>query len=340
MRRAQLARLHYGTWRRWSDRATKLGAQLAHENSYLFVGSSGPPHMAHYAARGISRAAGIPFVMDLRDPWHGPSGEPWELTGPTWRDLTSRYERRCVESAALVVTSTAAIEADLRARYADLAPRWITVMNGADPDVRSTAPLAPCFVLLHAGQLYNGRDPRSLLKALRVAVDRLGVTPEAISLRFLGAQQYEGLPLSQLAQEANVTEFVQIDGLVPRADALRAQEESAMLVLLRQNQAECIPGKVFEYVQMSSWLLAMAEEGSASNLLLRSTAADVVDPDDVEEIASVIVRRFLEFQAGIRPGPVNADGRFDRERQAANLFEAIEQLRPASRTAVEPSATL
>lgn len=326
LRRSQLAWLYYDEWRRWCDRATGFGVQLARENTYRLIVTCGPPHMAHEAGRRIAAATGLPMVMDLRDPWYGPSAEPWDVASPTWRRLTARYERACVEAAVLVVANTAAMEADLRERYPALGDRFITVMNGADPDVASTRPLSPCFTILHAGDLYNGRDPRSLLQGFRAAISELEATPDQIALRFLGAEHYEGHPLAQLAADAGVAQFVRAEAKVPRAAALRAQEESAMLVVLPQNQMECIPGKVFEYVQMSSWVLAIAVPGSATDLLLRDGTADVVEPGDIRGITRIISRRFREFTSGVRPVRVNADGRFDRAREAGRLFSALERV--------------
>jgi hypothetical protein len=325
LRRSQLAWLYYDEWRRWCHRATSIGSKLARSSSYAAVVSCGPPHMAHEAGRRLAATTELPFVMDLRDPWSGPSAEPWDFVSPTWRRLTERYERACVERAALVVANTPALESDLRARYPGLSGRFMTVMNGADPEVGSSHALADRFTIIHAGGLYNGRDPRSLLRGLRRAVELLGVTPERVQLRFLGAERYEGTPLSELAGEAGVASFVLAEDKVPRAAALRALEESAMLVILPQNQVECIPGKVFEYVQMSSWLLAITPSGTATDELLRDTTADVADPEDIEGIAAIIAQRYREFSLGVRPARVNADGRFDRRREAERLFDAMAQ---------------
>jgi hypothetical protein len=111
------------------------------------------------------------------------------LPVPRGGALSERYERECVTGARLVVANTAAIEAILRQRYPGLGDRIMTVMNGADPEVRSAAQLSQRFTLLHAGELYNGRDPRPLMQGLRAAIDALRATPEQLCLRFLGADQ-------------------------------------------------------------------------------------------------------------------------------------------------------
>ena len=326
LRRGQLAWLYYDEWRSWCSRAHRAGLAIGHASPYEIVISSGPPQMAHEAGRRISRDLGVPHAIDFRDMWHAPTAEPWDLTSPTWRKLSERYERACVNDSRLVVANTSAMEAILRARYPHLGDRLLTVMNGADPDVVSTTPLATRFTLIYAGELYNGRDPRSLLQGLRAAIDAVQATPEQLSLRFLGAEDYEGVPLRQLAADADVDAFVRVEAKVPRAAAIRALSESAVLVLLPQNQVECIPGKVFEYVQMSSWVLAITEPATATEMLLRGSTAGIISPDNVGEIGRFISCRYEEFRRGVRPLPVNQDGRLDRSREADRLFDALDRV--------------
>ena len=326
LRRGQLAWLYYDEWRRWCSRAHRAALAIGHASPYEIVISSGPPQMAHEAGRRISRDLGVPHAIDFRDMWHAPTAEPWDMVSPTWRKLSERYERACVNNSRLVVANTSAMEAILRARYPHLGDRLLTVMNGADPDVVSATPLATPFTLIYAGELYNGRDPRSLLQGLRAAIDAIQATPDELSLRFLGAEDYEGVPLRQLAADAGVDAFVRVEGRVPRAAAIRALSESAVLVILPQNQVECIPGKVFEYVQMSSWVLAITEPATATEILLRGSTAGIISPDNVEEIGRFISRRYEEFRRGVRPLPVNQDGHLDRSREADRLFDALDRV--------------
>ena len=62
-----------------------------------------------------------------------------------------------------------------------------------------------------------------------------------------------------------------------------------------------LPAKVFEYVRFDSWLLALAEPGSAIAQVLEGTSADVVVPE-VDAIAAAIVRRYRDHRAGNSPG--------------------------------------
>ncbi len=99
-----------------------------------------------------------------------------------------------------------------------------------------------------------------------------------------------------------------------------------MVVLLPQQHVHSIPGKVFEYVQLAAWPLIIADAGTATEMLLRDTGADVLAPDDVDGVARAIETRYRAFRAGERPTPLNADGRYDRTRQTSLLLDALEHL--------------
>ena len=98
-----------------------------------------------------------------------------------------------------------------------------------------------------------------------------------------------------------------------------------MLVILPQSWDMSLPAKLFEYVRFDAWLLALAEEDSATARLLRGTDADVVSPRDVAAIAAVLRRRYEQYAAGTRPRRVATDVRLSRRFQAQLLLDAIEQ---------------
>jgi hypothetical protein len=325
LKRSHLARLFFERWLDWAERAAGLGVSLAKGGRYAMVASSGPPHLAHEAARKIAGASGIPHVMDLRDPWFADDTEPAEMRSALWKERTSELERRCVSGAAMVVLNTDSSRALLTSRYPSLADRFITVMNGADADVAPDGRLDERFTIAHAGSLYSGRDPRVLFRGVARAVAELGVGADDLCVRFMGDETYEGTPIVSLARESGIDAFFESRPMSPRAEALAMLQSAAMVVLLPQGHVHSIPGKVFEYVQLRAWLLILSEPGTATEMLLRQSTS-VLHPNDVEGIATAIVRAYRAFRAGERPMPVNADGRFDRARQATTLLQAMERL--------------
>ena len=338
-RRSQLARRFYRAWIDWAESASALGKRLAASTRYDVVVSSGPPHMAHEAARKTSALLGIPFVADFRDPWAAVSYEPTDFRSAIWRRYAAKYERLTMQSAALVIMNTPHAHQMLAETYPHIAPRLLTVMNGADDDMGPTLPWDNAFTITYAGNVYGGRDPRILLRGVRRAIDELQIAPGDLVLRFMGFKSYGEDPLRRIVNEERMDDYFFSEPHQPRSAAIALMKRSAMVVVLPQPYEQSIPGKLYEYVQLPAWVLVLTTAGTATDVLLRGSSADVVDPEDVDGIARILVNRYKQFRQGMRPQPVNADGRFDRKRQATILFDAVERLVRERRTSESRRAT-
>lgn len=320
------ARNSFASWNEWCARVEALGCAIAASHRPDVVASSGPPHMAHEAARRLAQRLGCPLVIDLRDPWFADHAEPDDMRGRTWRTRTAAYESRACHAASRIVVNTTAAERLMRERYPALGDRLLVVMNGADPEVRQYAGRGTRFEILHAGSLYGGRDPRVLFEAVRRFVERERPAPDECRVTFIGDTRFEGEPLAALAARAGIGEWHESVASLPRTDALRRMGEAAVLVVLPQQWSASVPAKVFEYMQFDAWLLVMGHAGDAMTTLMAGAGADVVAPSDAEATAQLLARRFRDWKAGRLPTALNADGRFDRSVQAARLVEALESL--------------
>jgi hypothetical protein len=114
--------------------------------------------------------------------------------------------------------------------------------------------------------------------------------------------------------------------------------QATMLVTFPGLNTITIPAKTFECVRFDAWLLALSQRGSATELLLHGTEADVVPPDDVEGIAAAIRKRVLAHRRGVVPTRVASDDRFGRRGQARILLDAIARFLPQD--AREPRSAL
>ena len=134
MLRAYWAWVDYTRGGRWANRAAALALELVRRGVHEAVITSAPPHMTHEAGRLVSLATGLPFVMDMRDPW---STQPWlpEFeASPLWYRRAERHERACIERASLVIANTEPARAALIAAHPAARSRILTVMNGTDDD--------------------------------------------------------------------------------------------------------------------------------------------------------------------------------------------------------------
>ena len=322
--RAYFAWLEYARNLNWARAAARLGIELARTNRYRVIVSSSPPHLAHEASRLISHATGLPFVMDMRDPWSLQERLPESMASPLWFRLARRYESRCVHEAALITMNTEHVGALMRRGYPESAPRIAVVRNGADRDPLPAPQRDGRFTIRFAGSVYSDRDPRLVFRAAsRVARER-GLTPEQFAVELAGDMDAEWI--RQVADEEGVAAYVQLHGLLPRRGVLEFLANATVLLSLplAQDHDTSIPAKIYEYVRFSAWLLVLAHPESALADLLRDSEADLVAPQDVDGITELIRRRYDQFACGETPAPAGRNGRFDRSVQAQKFLALVE----------------
>ena len=308
----------------WGRAAIAIGVELATSNRYDVVVSSGPPHMVHDTARMLAARCGLPLVMDLRDPWSAFELSHGDSTSRVWFAMARHYENRAVRAARLIAMNTDLARDEMRRLHPYAAERIVTVGNGSDDEAIPAAAPSDRFTVRFAGSIYLDRNPGPFFRAAAIVVRRQGLTPAQFGAEFIGeVQQFAGQSLRVMAEREGFGEFLTLGGARPREEALRFVAGATMLLNLPQATHQCVPAKMFEYVRFNSWLLVLAEPHSATAQMLRGTTADVVAPGDVDAMADVIERRYLQFVAGERPTAIGGDGRFDRRRQAEILLNHL-----------------
>jgi hypothetical protein len=282
--------------------------------------------MVHEAGRRIGAATQIPFMMDMRDPWSHVERLSESLATPFWPRLAARYEARAIMQASLVVANTELAHRQLVATYPSRSADIITVTNGSDDDPVPAPRHGNRFVIAHAGTLYLDRDPKPLFEAAAQVIRELALTPDQFGLAFIGEMEaVGGFPILEVARQEGIADYVEAGPLRPYAEAQAFMADATMLVTMSGTNLAAVPAKTFECVRFPAWVLALSVQGSATDLLLRGTEADVVGPGNTSGIAAVIKKRYCQYAAGVRPEPVGRDPRFSRRYQANILFDAVEE---------------
>jgi glycosyltransferase involved in cell wall biosynthesis len=312
----------------WARQAAAAARQLIDPGVHFAIVTSGPPHMTHECGSLVSESTGVPFVMDMRDPWSLSQRIHEAIASPLWLRLAARYERRAVNHAALVVANTEPARQALAKTYPTARERIIAVMNGSDDEPIPPARRAERFTIGYAGTIYLERDPRNLFRAAARVIRDLDLRPDRFGIDFIGAMGPGERSLDEMAQQEGIAEFVTIGPARTHPEALAFLAEATMLVTFPGWNTITIPAKLFECVRFDAWVLALSERGSATDLLLQGTEADVVSPEDVAGIAAVIRKRYEEHAQGVRPARLSIDERFSRRTQARILLDAIARLVP------------
>jgi len=332
----------YAVHRAWARRAASLGARLFNPAQHRIIVSCGPPHGAHEGALRLARATGLPLVIDLRDPWSLTERWSESVASPVTPRIARRHERATVRRAALVVMNTKPARDAMQVLYPWQADRILAIMNGYDEDEELPRhPRDGCFRIAYAGTIYLDRNPRTLFLAAARVVREFELTPDELAIEFMGpVELLNDFSVDSLARDAGLEGFVRLHPAGTRRQAAEFLAKAVVLLNLPQDSHLTVPSKVFEYMCFDAWLLALAAPGSATELLLRETGADVAAPDDVDAIARLLRARYLDHRLGVCPRALARGGRLSRRAQAERLFVAIDEILGNADAAFDPSATI
>jgi hypothetical protein len=325
-RRASLAAFEYAEGGVWADDAARAARALFSPEQHIAVISCGPPHMVHRSARALARQVGLPLIVDLRDPWSLAERVHASVASLVWYRLAERFESRAFSQASLIVMNTPPAAAAMQTKYPSQAHKIVCVTNGFDDEVLPEPSHGNRFVMAYTGSIYIDRSPRNLFRAVRRVADEFEVGGSELQLELMGHfGTIDGHSVAEIGKEEGVYDLVTLHPPGSLRDVAALLSRAAVLVNLPQDSHLAIASKIYEYMIYPSWLLALAEPGSATAQILADTAADVVHPEDVEGIASVVRRCFSAYRRGERPHRVTSDARLGRAQQASILLDAIER---------------
>ncbi len=275
---------------------------------------------------------GVPFVLDMQDPWVSDYLEAHSEARPPKYALARRLHRVLEPFTMHAVDGVIAVSpgycSTLRQRYPRIGEAMCTTIpfGAAEEDMRLASRLDwrnPWFAARTGGPLNvvsvgrGGRDmepaARILFRAMRLLEQAGDVAPTA--MWFIGTDYAPGeagrqtlAPLAAL--EGLTSSAVESPARLPYLQALRVLQEADLLVVLGSEDAQYAPSKVYPYLLAGRPVVAvMHEDSPVVGLLRRAGAGPVVtfrDAEDVDRAAQALAPSLVGL-LGARPAQVDID---------------------------------
>ncbi|WP_187995463.1 glycosyltransferase [Schaalia sp. JY-X159] len=313
----------------WSARTLFTPLRLPWKPDVVVV--SVGPVSALAPARRIAQSFGVPLVVDYRDliSDRGTFGGT-RVSPRQW--LTLRFECAMRSYASLFTAVTKPMVDLLESKTGT---PTVLITNGYEPrDFEGAlyAPTEKALVIRYVGTIYAGLyDLTPLFQAIR----RLRDTRADLSVRveFYGADSHE---VRALAEELGVSDSVEFRGRVSHVDAVQAQVQSDVLLLIfggHPREKGVLTGKLFEYLGAQRPILCIGlTEGEAPDLIRDRDLGFV--SSDPQEIVEFLLGAAHEKSV---TGAVKYHGRVDslehtRETQSLRMLESLERLVCAAET--------
>ena len=330
MRRVGVGNIAYRAW----SRLKAAGDRLLREGNFELVYFSTTQFVATALGRHWRREFGVPFVVDIQDPWrtdyYERPGAPrppggWKYRIARWQ--AARLEERSWHDAAGFVSVSDDYLAQLRARYAWFAAKPVAVIPFGAPELdyeftRQHHDIAPAFSrqpgvvhLVSVGAV--GPIMRTALEYLFAGLRNLRATaPEdatRLRLHFIGTSYAPGsraeLSVLPIAQACGVAELVREQpNRVGYFTAIQTMLAADAIIIPGSDDPAYNPSKLAACFLAQKPTLALTPAGSAMDRIVRelgfATVASWPAPEGVTPVTEFL-RQFLAHPVVVAPATPN-----------------------------------
>jgi hypothetical protein len=308
----------------WYRPALQRAEEALRRVDFDVLVSTSPPRVTALVARELSRRHRVPWVMDVRDPWHQKN---WEAAGAS--SIVAHHKDRlfskCVDTAQIIVHNTERLRQDTCSLKPDAADKTYCVPNGFEPEwTEGSDSRARVFSVGYYGNIMGRRSCTAFLDGLQQWLDDRGQRTPRIAVRFVGTG-FESTAEAIAARD--LQRVVSVHPPVPRTQVRQLINDDFVLLSFANEQPLQVPGKTYDYLATGRRILAVTEHDGAT--------ADVLDPvagcavaEGPREVASALEAFYRDFEQGATPrverSALLADANYEhRTEQFAGLLHSI-----------------
>ena len=299
--------------------------------------ATAPSFVNLVVARLLSARFGVPYVCDLRDPWHdNPFRREQSGAMLAWG---SWLERFALSRASRIWAVTAEIQDQYSVRP-DLVPSDCisVVANGYDEEEWSEV-VPSCakrehIEILHAGNFYGVRSPVPFLEDLgRMLRDLTEPFSKPIRVRFIGACDPLLRPrIEAICVKYGLQENVSMEPSVELRSAIQAQLDTDLLLLMGHRSDKPvtqIPLKLYEALRAGRPQLAYFQKNSAPAQFARrhpELGIHLLDLDDAESRPNALERILRDYDRDPAPIDTTAVATYERSKLAERALDDLRAL--------------
>lgn len=296
----------------WKGKAVRAAGKLFERDNYDVIFATGPPFTDFLIGLELHRKWHKPLVLDYRDPW---LEYPFKYyPTPVHRYLNARREKQALHAASRIITTNRRVKELILNRHKFLSYEDVTILpQGFDPQdfqngaTRRATPEK--MRITHAGVFYGDRTPKYFLSALRKVFTERPEMRGHIESCFIGNIHDDHL---RMIASLDLQDCVVTTGYLDHALCVQQLLASDVLWMMLTNDSQS-PGKLYEYLGARKPILACVPDGFIRQTVAEARAGVSVDPDDVDGIASAIVRFYEQYrQEGLPKPREDVVARFDR----------------------------
>ena len=277
----------------WIKPSVRFLVKFLSETKVDVIITTGPPHSLHLIGLEVVAKTKIPWIADFRDPWTSMDYYK-DLQLTRWADEKHhRLEKEVLQRANAVIAVGKMMQREFEEKRGALVEY---LPNGYDLKeffVDHPIQFDYEFTIVHAGSLFERRNPLSLWKAMTELRDESHPLLQKIKIKLLGRVDETVL---KSIQKNGLHDFVQLIPFVPHPE-LVTHLQSAQVLLLPIDNFEgakwVLTGKLFEYLAAQRPVLCIGPvDGDAAEIIYETGVGEIFDFEDVAGIKKYMVTAF------------------------------------------------
>lgn len=296
----------------WIGPSVRYLKRYLKEHPVDAIVSTGPPHSMHLIARGVSKATGIDWVADFRDPWTEIFFFKHLGLGKWAYNRHRRLEQSVLDDAKKVIVVSEKMREDFAKRTST--PVEI-ITNGFDPDdfvpkddsrcktadvsetLGSENGICRKFRLVHTGILVDNGNPNMLWSVLGEMAKENRQFAKDLEIRAMG--QVDQSIVDDICNSGLKENFVNMGYVAHNVATMWQQAADLLLLPLRKEPeaAAILTGKFFEYVAAGAPILAFGPHKSNLATELEESRSGVIcewdEKDAIRKAVGDAYERFL-----------------------------------------------
>lgn len=263
-----------------------------------YIHSISYPVASHWAALKVKRATGLPWVMQLYDPWADNPYRPFRTEYFKKKDW--EMEATAVKEADLIIHTNEKIANLWRERYSEDVSKKIIVLPLTTPipsvsvspiTHKSTEPL----VISHIGNFMLNRRAEPFIRALSKL---LTIHPEyraKIKVNFIGTVPDED---KKLIEENNLGNIIKLHGTLPIDKCEVFYKDSDLFLVVDGINPNNIffPSKILKYFYFQRPVLGISPSGSVLDGELKASGHCCFDNQSIDEITEYLNTAITDYE--------------------------------------------
>lgn len=269
------------------------GAEFDYLHSVSF------PCASHKVALEIKKKTGLPWVMQLYDPWADNPYRPFKTT--FFKDIDWKQERECVENADLIIHDNQQI-ADLWShRYgADIAKKIVVLpLTIPLPNVQIIKKKQRCnekLIISHIGNLMLNRTSQPFILAVSNLLNKYPEYRKKLIINYVGAVTQLDI---ELINYNGLNDIFNLIGSVSAEECVKYYEQSDIFLAIDGVNKDNLffPSKILKYLFFRRPILGITPNGSVLDFELRQSGHVSVANTDLQSIEKYLEKAIIDYDS-------------------------------------------